>query len=81
MGKPLRIAHITATFPSNYTGTGMVCYHNALGLARRGHQVTVFTADYPPEDGGSFRAQCPASAGGLPATPRCPGCCCCAISI
>ena len=23
----------------------MVCYHNALGLARLGHQVTVYIAD------------------------------------
>jgi len=28
----------------------MVCYYNALGLARLGHQVTVFTADHPPGD-------------------------------
>lgn len=40
----MRIAHITATFPPYYAGTGMVCYHNALGLARLGHSVTVFTA-------------------------------------
>jgi glycosyltransferase involved in cell wall biosynthesis len=46
----MRIAHVTATFPPHYTGTGVVCYHNALGLARLGHQVTVFTADYPPGD-------------------------------
>jgi len=44
----MRIAHVTATFPPYNGGTGMVCYHNALGLARLGHQVTVFTADYPP---------------------------------
>jgi glycosyltransferase involved in cell wall biosynthesis len=46
----MRIAHVTATFPPYYGGTGMVCYHNALGLAQLGHQVTVFTADYPPGD-------------------------------
>jgi glycosyltransferase involved in cell wall biosynthesis len=40
----VRIAHVTATFPPQYTGTGMVCYHNALGLARLGHDVTVYTA-------------------------------------
>lgn len=44
----MRIAHITATFPPYYSGTGLVCYHNALELARRGHDVTVFTAAYPP---------------------------------
>jgi glycosyltransferase involved in cell wall biosynthesis len=43
----MRIAHVTVTFPPNYTGTGMVCYYNALGLARLGHQVTVFTAAQP----------------------------------
>jgi glycosyltransferase involved in cell wall biosynthesis len=44
----MHIAHVTATFPPNYTGTGMVCYYNALGLARLGHQVTVFTAAQSP---------------------------------
>jgi glycosyltransferase involved in cell wall biosynthesis len=43
----MRIAHVTATFPPYYAGTGMVAYHNALELARLGHQVTVFTAAYP----------------------------------
>ncbi|MGA9349015.1 MAG: glycosyltransferase family 4 protein [Anaerolineae bacterium] len=46
----MRIAHVTATFPPQYTGTGVVCYHNVLGLARLGHEVTVFTADHPPGD-------------------------------
>ena len=40
----MRIAHVTATFPPSYSGTGVVCYYNALGLARLGHPVTVFTA-------------------------------------
>jgi len=40
----VRIAHVTATFPPQYTGTGMVCYHNSLGLVQLGHEVTVFTA-------------------------------------
>ncbi|MCP4536825.1 MAG: glycosyltransferase family 4 protein [Chloroflexi bacterium] len=46
----MRIAHVTATFPPHYTGTGMVCYYNALGLAQLGHDISVFTADYPPGD-------------------------------
>ncbi len=52
----MRIAHITATFPPYHGGTGNVCYHNALGLGKRGHDVTVYTAnnisestDYPAE--------------------------------
>jgi glycosyltransferase involved in cell wall biosynthesis len=40
----LRIAHVTATFPPYQGGTGNVCYHNARELARRGHDVHVFTA-------------------------------------
>ncbi|MBN1886735.1 MAG: glycosyltransferase family 4 protein [Thermoflexales bacterium] len=44
----MRIAHVTATFPPYHGGTGQVCYHNALGLARLGHQLTVFTAAHPP---------------------------------
>jgi glycosyltransferase involved in cell wall biosynthesis len=42
----LRIAHITAAFPPYRSGTGTVCYHNALEAARIGHDVHVFTADY-----------------------------------
>jgi len=42
----MRIAHITATFPPYQAGTGNVCYHNARELARRGHQVHVYTAAY-----------------------------------
>lgn len=44
---PWRIAHITATFPPYHGGTGNVCYHNARELARRGHEVIVFTAALP----------------------------------
>ncbi len=40
----MRIAHVTATYPPLYTGTGVVCAQNAASLAARGHQVTVFTA-------------------------------------
>lgn len=47
----MRIAHVTATFPPHHTGTGTVCYHNALGLARLGHEVTVYTARYPGPSG------------------------------
>jgi glycosyltransferase involved in cell wall biosynthesis len=46
----MRIAHITATFPPYYAGTGLVCYYQARELARLGHSVTVFTADHPPGD-------------------------------
>jgi glycosyltransferase involved in cell wall biosynthesis len=42
----VRIAHVTATFPPHYSGTGIVCCHQALGLAQLGHTVAVFTADY-----------------------------------
>ena len=45
----MRIAHVTATFPPHFTGTGMVCYHNALGLAKLDHEVAVFTARHPSE--------------------------------
>jgi glycosyltransferase involved in cell wall biosynthesis len=40
----LRIAQVSATFPPYRGGTGNVCYHNARELARRGHEVHVFTA-------------------------------------
>ena len=44
MVAPLRIAHVTATFPPYRGGTGNVSYHNARELAQRGHDVHVFTA-------------------------------------
>lgn len=37
----LRVAHATATFPPQFTGTALVAYHNALELARRGHDIHV----------------------------------------
>ncbi len=47
MVKPMRIAHVSATFPPYQGGTGNVCYHHARELARRGHTVHVFTAGLP----------------------------------
>ena len=41
----MRIAHATATFPPYLGGAGNVCYHNARELARRGHEVHIFTAE------------------------------------
>ena len=38
------IAHITATFPPYQAGTGNVCYYSARELARRGHEVHIYTA-------------------------------------
>jgi glycosyltransferase involved in cell wall biosynthesis len=43
----MRIAHITATFPPYLGGTGNVCFHNARELARRDHEMHVFTAAHP----------------------------------
>ncbi len=40
----MKIAHVTATFPPYHGGTGTVCYYNAVEMARRGHNVTVYTA-------------------------------------
>ena len=39
-----RIAHVTATFPPYWAGTGNVAFHDARVLAELGHEVTVFTA-------------------------------------
>jgi glycosyltransferase involved in cell wall biosynthesis len=47
---PMRIAHITHSFPPYEAGTGRVCYYNAVELARLGHEVTVYTAAYPTGD-------------------------------
>jgi glycosyltransferase involved in cell wall biosynthesis len=43
----LRVAHVVATFPPYWGGTGNVAFHNALELARRGLRVTVLTAAAP----------------------------------
>jgi glycosyltransferase involved in cell wall biosynthesis len=42
--EPLRIAHLTATFPPYPGGAGNTCYRFARGQAGRGHHVEVFTA-------------------------------------
>jgi len=43
----MKIAHVTATFPPDYNGTANVCYHDAFEVARLGHEVHVFTSEYP----------------------------------
>ncbi|MGH2951694.1 MAG: glycosyltransferase, partial [Solirubrobacterales bacterium] len=43
-GDPLRIAHLTATFPPYPGGAGNTAYRFARGQAERGHRVEVFTA-------------------------------------
>lgn len=48
----MRIAEVIATFPPYHGGMGYVCYHNARELARRGHDVSVFTLDYGRADYG-----------------------------
>ncbi len=39
----MKIAHVTATFPPYQGGTGNVCLQNVRSLARRGHEMHVFT--------------------------------------
>jgi glycosyltransferase involved in cell wall biosynthesis len=51
---PLRIAHLTATFPPYPGGAGNTCYRFAKGQAERGRHVEVFTAPAegePPDPG------------------------------
>ena len=43
----MRIAHLVATFPPYYAGSGNACFYQAEALAARGHHVEVFTAAYP----------------------------------
>jgi glycosyltransferase involved in cell wall biosynthesis len=42
----MRIAQVIATFPPYHGGMGYVCFHNARELARRGHEITVFTLEH-----------------------------------
>jgi glycosyltransferase involved in cell wall biosynthesis len=44
----MRIAQVTATYPPYKAGTGNVCYHNSVELARLGHHVVVYTAAGSP---------------------------------
>ena len=75
IARKLRIAHITATFPPYWGGTGNVAYYNALELARRGHEVHVYTARYPlngfqdPEEISVHRLWTPFRIGNAPLTP------------
>jgi glycosyltransferase involved in cell wall biosynthesis len=55
--KPLRIAHLTATFPPYPGGAGNTAYRFARGQAERGHHVEVFTAPAegePPDPAGAI---------------------------
>ena len=55
--EPLRIAHLTATFPPYPGGAGNTCYRFAKGQAERGHHVEVFTAPAegePPDPGAAI---------------------------
>lgn len=49
-GNSMKIAQVSATFPPYMGGTGNVCYHNSLELAKLGHEVTVITSRYPDEE-------------------------------
>ena len=42
----MKIAQVIGTFPPHHGGMGYICYHNTVQLARKGHEVTVFTLDY-----------------------------------
>src|SRR5438270_13371710 len=71
----MRIAHVTATFPPYWAGTGNVAYYHARTLTERGHDVTVFTAT--PHRGGSQRfpfaveyLRAPFRLGNAPFTPH-----------
>jgi glycosyltransferase involved in cell wall biosynthesis len=43
----MRVAHLVATFPPYFAGSGNACFYQAQALAARGHAVEVFTASYP----------------------------------
>lgn len=44
----MKIAHVIAAFYPYLSGTGRVCFHNAIELAKLGHDVTIITSAYPP---------------------------------
>lgn len=71
----LRIAHVVATFPPYWAGTGNVAFHNAVELARRGHRVSVLTSptalvgDADPPEISVRRLPTPIRFGNAPLTP------------
>ena len=72
---PLRIAHLTATFPPYPGGAGNTCYRFAKGQAERGHRVEVFTAPAdgePPDPGAAVVHRIPpvVAIGNAPLIPR-----------
>jgi glycosyltransferase involved in cell wall biosynthesis len=73
--RPLRIAHLTATFPPYPGGAGNTCFHFARTQAERGHHVEVFTATAdgtPPDSGGAVvhRIEPVVRIGNAPLIPR-----------
>jgi glycosyltransferase involved in cell wall biosynthesis len=42
----MKIAHLVTVFPPYRSGIGNACYQEVIGLAKLGHEVTVFTPDY-----------------------------------
>ncbi len=48
--RPLKVAHVTSTFPPYWAGTGNVAFHNARILHERGHDVHLLTARYSEDD-------------------------------
>jgi glycosyltransferase involved in cell wall biosynthesis len=75
---PLRIAHLTATFPPYPGGAGNTCYRFAKGQAERGHHVEVFTAraeGTPPDPGRAIvhRIDPVLAIGNAPLIPRLAG--------
>jgi glycosyltransferase involved in cell wall biosynthesis len=72
---PLRIAHLTATFPPYPGGAGNTCYRFAKGQAERGHHVEVFTSPAQgmlPDPGGAIvhRIDPVLAIGNAPLIPR-----------
>jgi glycosyltransferase involved in cell wall biosynthesis len=73
--QPLRIAHLTATFPPYPGGAGNTCYRFAIGQAERGNHVEVFTAPAEgeaPDPGGAIihRIEPTVAVGNAPLLPR-----------
>jgi D-inositol-3-phosphate glycosyltransferase len=71
---PLRIAHLTATFPPYPGGAGNTAYRFAVGQAQHGHHVEVFTAaadGESPDPGGAIvhRFDPPFAIGNAPLIP------------
>ena len=73
MAAELRVAHLTPVYPPYGAGSGIACHYQAAELARRGHDVSVWTvataAPPPPTPARLHRLPAALQLGAAPLLP------------